>query len=112
LEFNHCEWKEINMACYWIARAKINDPVAYKRYTDEVPGILKKYGGKSLSWGAAFETLEGPNYFERYVIIEFESMEAAKRCFNSPEYVAAATHRRAGAGQNELTIVESGDATK
>jgi uncharacterized protein (DUF1330 family) len=39
-------------------------------------------------------------------------MEAAKRCFNSPEYVAAATHRRAGAGQNELTIAESGDATK
>jgi uncharacterized protein (DUF1330 family) len=100
------------MACYWIARAKINDPVAYKRYTDEVPGILKKYGGKTLSRGAAFETLEGPNYFERYVIIEFESMEAAKRCFNSPEYVAAATHRRAGAGQNELTIAESGDATK
>jgi uncharacterized protein (DUF1330 family) len=79
------------MACYWIARAKINDPVAYKRYTDEVPGILKKYGGKTLSLGAAFETLEGPNYFERYVIIEFESMEAAKRCFNSPAYVAAAT---------------------
>ena len=50
------------MACYWIARAKINDPVAYKRYTDEVPGILKKYGGKALSRGAAFETLEGPNY--------------------------------------------------
>jgi uncharacterized protein (DUF1330 family) len=39
-------------------------------------------------------------------------MQAAKRCFNSPEYVAAATHRRAGAGQNELTIVESGGATK
>ena len=70
------------MACYWIARAKINDPVAYKRYTDEVPGILKKYGGKALSRGAAFETLEGPDYFERYVIIEFESMEAAKRCFS------------------------------
>ncbi len=99
------------MPCYWIARAKINDPVEYKKYTDQVPGILKKYGGKALSRGAKFETVEGPKVFERYVIIEFESMEAAKRCFNSPEYVAAAAFRRAGAGQNELTLAEAGDAT-
>lgn len=100
------------MACYWIARAKIIDPVAYKRYTDQVPDILKRYGGKVLSRGAKFETLEGPKHFERYVIIEFESMEAAKRCFESPEYVAAAAHRRAGAGQNELTIADAGDGTR
>jgi uncharacterized protein (DUF1330 family) len=99
------------MSCYWIARAKIIDPVAYKKYTDQVPGILKKYGGKVLSRGAKFETLEGPKHFERYVIIEFDSMEAAKRCFESPEYVAAAAHRRAGAGQNELTIADAGDGT-
>jgi uncharacterized protein (DUF1330 family) len=100
------------MSCYWLARAKINDPVEYKRYTDQVPEILKKYGGKVLSRGAKFETLEGPAFFERYVVIEFESMEAAKRCFESPEYVAAAAHRRAGAGQNELVIAESGDGTR
>lgn len=99
------------MPCYWIARAKINDPVEYKKYTDQVPGILKTYGGRALSRGARFETLEGPKTFERYVIIEFDSMEAAKRCFESPEYVAAAAFRRAGAGQNELTIAEAGDAT-
>jgi uncharacterized protein (DUF1330 family) len=99
------------MPCYWIARAKIIDPVAYKRYTDQVPAILKKYGGKVLTRGGRYETLEGPKHFERYVIIEFDSMEAAKRCFESPEYVSAAAHRRAGAGQNELTIAEAGDGT-
>jgi uncharacterized protein (DUF1330 family) len=96
------------MAAYWIARARIVDPVQYKRYTDQVPEILKRYGGKVLSRGAPFETLEGPKTFERFVLIEFESMEAAKRCFESPEYVAAAAHRRSGAGQNELTIVMAG----
>lgn len=99
------------MPAYWIARAKILDPVAYKRYTDRVPEILDQYGGRVLTRGAAYETLEGPAHFERFVIIEFDSMEHAKRCFDSPEYREAAAFRRAGAGQNELTIAASGDAT-
>ena len=100
------------MPAYWLARAKILDPVAYKRYTDPLPPIFAAHGGKILARGGAYETLEGPETFERFIVIEFELMEAAKRCFESPEYKAAAAHRRAGAGQNELTIVEAGDATK
>jgi uncharacterized protein (DUF1330 family) len=99
------------MSCYWIARARIFDKVAYKQYTDRVPAILKKYGGKVLTRGAAHETLEGPDYFERFVVIEFETMSAARRCFNSPEYIEAAAFRRSGAGQNELTIADAGDLT-
>lgn len=99
------------MPCYWIARAKIIDPVEYKKYTDRVPAILARYGGKVLTRGARYETLEGPKHFERYVIVEFDSMDAAQRCFESPEYRAAAAFRRAGAGQNELTIAEGGDMT-
>ena len=99
------------MAAYWIARARILDPVAYKKYADRVPAILEKYGGHVLTRGAAHETLEGPSHFERFVIIEFASMDAAKACFNSPEYVEAAAFRRAGAGQNELTIADAGEGT-
>ena len=40
------------------------------------------------------------------------SMADAEACFNSPEYVEAAAHRRvAGVATNELVIVEGGDAT-
>jgi uncharacterized protein (DUF1330 family) len=99
------------MPCYWIARSKILDKVEYKKYTDRVPAILKQYGGKVLTRGGTYETVEGPDHFERFVIVEFESMEAAKRCFNSPEYVEAAAFRRAGAGQNELTLAVGGDMT-
>jgi uncharacterized protein (DUF1330 family) len=101
------------MPAYWVARAKINDPVEYKKYTDRVPGILAKYDGKVLARGAEHRTLEGPETFERYVVIEFPSLDQAEACFNSPEYQEAAAFRRAnGAGQNELTIVASGDATR
>ncbi len=47
------------MPAYWIARARIIDPVAYKKYTDGVPTVLAKYGGKVLARGGKFETIEG-----------------------------------------------------
>ncbi|MFR9805208.1 DUF1330 domain-containing protein [Pseudonocardia sp. RS010] len=100
------------MTAYWIARAKIIDPVEYKKYTDRVPEILARYGGKVLTRGAAYRTLEGPDHFERYVVVEFPSSEDAVRCFESEAYREAAAFRRAGAGQNELTIAEEGDATR
>ena len=39
------------MPAYWVARARIIDPVAYKKYTDRAPAIIAKYGGRF--WPAA-----------------------------------------------------------
>ncbi len=99
------------MPAYWLARSKIIDPIAYKRYTDRVPAIIAKFGGKVLARGGRFQILEGPEKFHRFVVIEFPSLEAAVACQQSPDYVEASAHRRNGAGEVELVIVESGDAT-
>lgn len=45
------------------------------------------------------------------MVIEFPSLDQAVACHRSAEYQAAAALRRAGAGEVELVIVESGDAT-
>lgn len=99
------------MPGYWVARSKINDPVEYKRYTDLVPGIIAKHGGKVLARGGRFKILEGPETFHRFVVIEFPTLEAAVACHDSPEYQEASAFRKGGAGQVELIIVEGGDAT-
>ncbi|HEY9531806.1 MAG TPA: DUF1330 domain-containing protein [Burkholderiales bacterium] len=99
------------MAAYWVARSKVNDPVEYKKYTDRVPGILKKYGGKVLARGGRYKILEGPERFHRFVVIEFPSLEQAVKCHASPEYQEAAAFRKGGGGEVELVIVEGGDAT-
>ncbi|HEX6267029.1 MAG TPA: DUF1330 domain-containing protein [Burkholderiales bacterium] len=99
------------MKGYWVARSKINDPVEYRKYTDRVPGILAKYGGKVLARGGRFRILEGPAKFQRFVVIEFPSLEQAVACHDSPEYREAAAFRRSGAGEVELVIVEGVDAT-
>ena len=99
------------MPAYWLARAVVNDPVEYKKYTDLVPPILAKYGGKVLARGGKIQHLEGPGYFQRHIVVEFPSLEQAVACHASPEYQEARKFRLSGVGDNELVIVEGGDAT-
>jgi uncharacterized protein (DUF1330 family) len=100
------------MPAYWVARSRIADPVAYKKYTDRVPAIIAKYGGRVLARGGRFQIMEGPDKFQRFVVIEFDTLEQGVACFHSPEYVEAAAFRRNGAGEVETIMVEGGDATK
>ena len=98
------------MPAYWLARARVNDPVEYKKYTDRVPAILAKFSAKVLARGGRHQILEGPEKFNRYVVIEFPSFEQGVACFNSKEYQEiAAFRRRNKAGENELVMVEAGE---
>lgn len=100
------------MPAYWVARSKINNPVEYKKYTDRVPEIIARFGGKVLARGGRYQIMEGPGKFHRFVVIEFPSLEKGVACFNSPEYQdAAAFRRRNGAGEVETVMVEGGEAT-
>jgi len=82
------------MPAYWVARAKINDPAEYKKYADQVPAILAKYGGKALARGGRFQIMEGPQKFQRFVVIEFPTFEQGVACFTSDDYNKAAAFRR------------------
>jgi uncharacterized protein (DUF1330 family) len=97
---------ESHMPAYWVARSKVNDPVEYKKYTDLVPGIIAKHGGKVLARGGKYEIMEGPHKFHRFIVIEFPTMEQGVACFRSKEYDAAAAFRRSGAGEVETVMVE------
>ena len=100
------------MPAYWLARSLINDPVAYKRYTDRVPEIIAKFGGKVLARGGEFRIMEGPEKFQRFVVIEFPSLDQAEACWKSDDYQQASAHRRGGAGEVELVLLEAGEFTK
>ena len=96
------------MVAYWVARAKVNDPEQYKKYGDLAPAIIGKFGGKFLARGGPFKILEGPERFQRFVVIEFPSLEQAVACHGSAEYQAAAAHRQKdGAGELEVVVVDS-----
>ncbi len=99
------------MPAYWLARSKIYNAVEYKRYTDLVPEIIGKYNGRVLARGGDHQHMEGSLYYQRHVIIEFPTYEEAVACHKSPEYQDARLFRLNGVGDNELVIVDGGDAT-
>jgi uncharacterized protein (DUF1330 family) len=94
------------MPAYWVARSRVVDASEYKKYTDLVPDIVSRYGGKFLARGGKFRIMEGPEKFHRFIVIEFPTFDQAVACFTSPEYAHAAAFRRAGAGEVENVIVE------
>jgi uncharacterized protein (DUF1330 family) len=96
------------MPAYWVARAKISDPTTYKKYTDRVPEIVSRYRGKILARGGRYRIMEGPETFQRFVVIEFPTFEEAVACFESPEYQEASIFRRAS-GVVENVIVDGSD---
>ncbi|MEM9632490.1 MAG: DUF1330 domain-containing protein [Pseudomonadota bacterium] len=88
---------------YWIANVTVTDPVAYKDYQTIAPAAFIEFGARFLARGEA-ETLEGQPW-QRRVIIEFDSLEQALACYNSPEY-RSAREKRAGACEADIAIIE------
>src|ERR1041384_5003264 len=81
--------KEVRaMPAYLIVDIEVTDPAVFAEYRQQVPATVEKYGGKFLVRGGNFEVLEGNWKPTRVVVIEFPSMELAKRWCDSEEYRA------------------------
>jgi uncharacterized protein (DUF1330 family) len=89
---------------YVVARVTVTDPQAYAEYAKDATAAIRQYGGRPLARGGAYEALEGEAR-ARNVILEFESLEQAKRYYHSPEYQAAKA-KREGAAIGEFVVVE------
>jgi uncharacterized protein (DUF1330 family) len=89
---------------YWIARVNISDSEAFKEYASKAKLAIEKHGGKYVVRGGKFSILEGEQDFERNVVVEFESVEKAKECFNSKEYQEAKSCRDGKANFNAIVI--------
>ncbi len=74
------------MAAYVVVDIKVLDPAGFEEYKKYGPPAVAAYGGKYLARGGKTETLEGSWAPERLVILEFPSVEQAKRWLESPEY--------------------------
>jgi uncharacterized protein (DUF1330 family) len=93
------------MPAYVIVDVHVTDPERYQDYRTMVPPSLEKYGGKFLVRGGKFEKLEGDRQFGRVVVLEFPTVEAARRWYDSPEYHDARALRLRTA-DSHLIIVE------
>ena len=74
------------MAAYFIVEVDITDPVGFEDYRKRVPATIERYGGRYLARGGTLETIEGSWTPKRVVVLEFPSIDQARRWYHSDEY--------------------------
>lgn len=92
------------MAAYVILDIDVKDPAGYEEYKRRGAPTILAYGGRPLARGGGTEVLEGNWQPKRVVIIEFNTLEEAKRWWNSPEYNAAKKLRHKSADTNVIFL--------
>ncbi len=81
------------MPAYVIGQVTIHDPAEYEKYIAGFVDAFAPFGGRVLVASGDVEVLEGNWPKARTVVLEFPSMDHAKRWYNSPGYRAIVQHR-------------------
>jgi len=79
------------MSAYVIVNYTIHDTEKYQKYPPAVRPTILQYGGKLLVADTDAKSKGSPH--QVMVVIEFESVKAARRWWESPEYGAIKHYR-------------------
>ena len=93
------------MPAYVIVETDIHDPEQYEQYKAASPGAVAAGGGRFVARGGELAVLEGDWQPTRLVVLEFESLDAAKRWYESERYQEA-KRLREGAATLRIVAVE------
>jgi uncharacterized protein (DUF1330 family) len=80
------------MSAYFVVNYRITNQEGYQKYLDSAGSTVAEHGGEVLVADFASEPVEGKPA-EVTVVIRFESKEAMRGWYDSPEYQAAVPHR-------------------
>lgn len=92
------------MAAYIVVEVKVNNPIEYEGYKKLSGPSVEAFDGKFIVRGGKTESLEGNWNPERFVIIEFPSVERAKEWWNSELYSKAKEIRYKNADSRMLVV--------
>jgi uncharacterized protein (DUF1330 family) len=98
-------YAESTAPAFLVAEVQLTDPDAIKPYGAKAPQIVVQHGGQYLARGGKTESLEGMELAGRVAIIQFPSMAALKKFYDSPEYREVAPIRQR-ATKSRLFAVE------
>ncbi len=85
------------MPAYVVGVVTITDPSEMQKYAGQVEATIKRHGGRLVAVGPVVETLEGTTKRNRAAVLEFPSVEQARRWYASAEYQEIIGFRHRGA---------------
>jgi uncharacterized protein (DUF1330 family) len=92
---------------YLVANIRVHDKEKFAAFSGMAAPVIKAHGGKVLARGPGAERHEG-SVEGIVMMIEFESIDTARRFYLSDEYQAAKAVRDA-CSETDLMIIEGAD---
>jgi uncharacterized protein (DUF1330 family) len=92
-------------SAYIIANVRVTDPVQYEDYKKLSTIAMQAHGAEVCVRGGAVKVLEGDWQPDRMVVLEFPSVEQARRFYDSAEY-RRARQARESAAVMRMVLVE------
>ncbi len=78
------------MAGYVIADVHVTDEVGFADFIASVPASIESHGGRYIIRGGDIEVRQGDWAPPRFVVVEFDSVEAARSWLDSDSYAEVA----------------------
>ena len=97
------------MKGYLVMDAEIIDTEAYSEFAKKVPAAVAAHGGRILVRTSNIEAVQGDWVPKRFVILEFDTLEAAKGFVGSADY-RALDDLRQRAANSRTVVVEGSDS--
>jgi uncharacterized protein (DUF1330 family) len=95
---------------YFFGEFEITDRAVYEIYRVKVPDIISAHGGRILVRGGDPQSLDGVMPQRRFVIVEFDSPEAAKAFYDADAYQAVLPLRLNASSSNGFACLLTGTA--
>jgi len=92
------------MSVYMIVEITVKNSELYSRYVAQVPQVVDKYGGRYLIRGGRATPLSGNWNPERIILLEFETVEQLRKCFESREYLEIAPLREQSTTSKSIVV--------
>jgi uncharacterized protein (DUF1330 family) len=89
---------------YVIVTEAIHDPEGMKAYARAAVPTIGESGGKAIVHDTTPQVIEGEWHGNQTVVLEFESVEAARAWYESEGYQKAAKMRQAAADSNAVIL--------
>jgi uncharacterized protein (DUF1330 family) len=93
---------------YFFGEFEITDPAAYEIYRVKVPDIISAHGGRILVRGGEPQPFDGTMPRRRFIIVEFDSPDAAKTFYSSDAYQAVLPSRLNASTSNGFACLLTG----
>lgn len=92
------------MSAFIIAEIDVTDPEGFETYRQLVAPTVEAAGGRYRIRGGRVEVLEGHWRPRRVVVLEFESMAAARSWYESDDYAPAKAIRQRTTTSNVVLV--------